>query len=224
MCQTAISLDDVTGVVVDAAVKLHKALGPGLLESVYELVLARDLHRKGLLVERQKPVSFEFDGMKFDDAFRVDLLVASCVVVEIKSVERPAPVHAKQLLTYLRLMNLPVGLLINFGAPILKQGLQRVVNGLAPSASPRLRVNQPSAARTRKNESRGGAERTCQTARSVHHAGVTVAPQSEQPRGVVCSLRVFASLRESNGARMRVDFRKESGAYPLGFRPTLSCY
>lgn len=143
MCQTAISLDDVTGVVVDAAVKLHKALGPGLLESVYELVLARDLHRKGLLVERQKPVSFEFDGMKFDDAFRVDLLVASCVVVEIKSVEKPAPVHAKQLLTYLRLMNLPVGLLINFGAPILKQGLQRVVNGLVPSASPRLRVNQP---------------------------------------------------------------------------------
>ena len=82
--------------------------------------------------------------MKFDDAFRVDLLIESCVVVEIKSVEKPAPVHAKQLLTYLRLMKLPVGLLINFGAPILKQGLQRVVNGLAPSASPRLRVNQSS--------------------------------------------------------------------------------
>lgn len=144
MCQTTRSLDDVTGVIVDAAVKLHMALGPGLLESVYELVLARDLHRRELLVERQKPVSFEYEGMKFDDAFRVDLLIESCVVVEIKSVEKPAPVHAKQLLTYLRLMKLPVGLLINFGAPILKQGLQRVVNGLAPSASPRLRVNQSS--------------------------------------------------------------------------------
>jgi len=142
MCQAARSLDDVTGVIVDAAVKLHKTLGPGLLESVYELVLMRDLQRRGVQVERQKPISFEYDGMRFDDAFRVDMLVESSVVVEIKSVERLAPVHAKQLLTYLRLMKLPVGLLINFGSPILKQGLQRVVNGLAPSASPRLRVNQ----------------------------------------------------------------------------------
>jgi iron complex transport system substrate-binding protein len=135
-------LDDITGVIVDAAVKLHKALGPGLLESVYELVLTRDLQRRGLNVERQKPVSFQYDGMKFDDAFRVDILVESAVVIEIKSVERLAAVHGKQVLTYLRLMNLPVGLLMNFGAPILKEGLQRIVNGLAASASPRLRVNQ----------------------------------------------------------------------------------
>lgn len=142
MCQAARSLDDVTGAIVDAAIKLHKALGPGLLESVYEMVLTRDLQRRGLKVERQKPISFQYDGLEFSDAFRIDLLVGSQVVVEIKSVERLAPVHAKQVLTYLRLTKLPVGLLINFGAPTLKQGLQRIVNGLAASASPRLRVNQ----------------------------------------------------------------------------------
>jgi GxxExxY protein len=136
------SLDDITGEIVDAAVKLHKALGPGLLESVYEMVLTRDLQRRGLQVERQKPVSFQYNGLEFEDAFRIDLLVESKVVVEIKSVERPAPVHGMQVLTYLRLMNLPVGLLLNFGAPTLRQGLQRIVNGLDASASPRLRVNQ----------------------------------------------------------------------------------
>ncbi len=136
------SLDDVTGEIVDAAYKLHTGLGPGLLESVYETVLARDLQRRGLLVERQKKVSFEYDGLHFDDGLRLDLLVESRVVVEIKSVERLLPVHPKQVLTYLRLLNLSVGLLINFGAPTLKEGLKRIVNGLEPSASPRLRVNQ----------------------------------------------------------------------------------
>ncbi len=136
------SLDDVTGAIVDAAYKLHVGLGPGLLESVYEAVLARDLARRGFSVERQHGVAFDYDGMHFDDGLRVDLLIDGQVVVEIKSVERTSPVHAKQLLTYLRLLNLPVGLLINFGQPTLKDGLKRVVNGLARSASPRLRVNQ----------------------------------------------------------------------------------
>ena len=136
------SLDDITGTVVDAAFKLHSKLGPGLLESVYEVILARELARQGFLVERQRPVSFEYDGLVFDDAFRTDLLVNGLVVVEIKSVERSLPVHSKQLLTYLRPMDLRVGLLINFGAPTLKEGIQRIVNGLPPSASPRLRVNQ----------------------------------------------------------------------------------
>ena len=137
-------MDEITGVIVDAAFKLHTGLGPGLLESVYEMVLARELERRGLKVERQKPVSFEFDGMGFDEGFRVDLFVENCVVVELKSVEKLAAVHPKQLLTYLRLMNLPVGLLINFGAATLKEGLSRVVNNYQPcsSASPRLRVNQ----------------------------------------------------------------------------------
>jgi len=137
-------LDELTGIVVDSAYRLHVALGPGLLESVYELVLARDLERRGCRVQRQRPVSFEYDGLRFADAFRVDLLVDETVVVEVKSLERTAAVHAKQVLTYLRLLNLPVGLLVNFGAATLKEGVHRVVNRLEPSASPRLRVNQTS--------------------------------------------------------------------------------
>ena len=135
-------LDDITGAIVDAAVKIHQGLGPGLLESVYESVLAKSLEKRGMKIERQKPISFVFDGIQFDEGFRVDLLVDDRVVVELKSVERLAPVHSKQLLTYIRLMKLPVGLLINFGASTLKEGLHRIVNDLPSSASPRLRVNQ----------------------------------------------------------------------------------
>ena len=142
MTEATRSIDDVTGVIVDAAVRLHKGLGPGLLESVYETVLLRDLLRRGLSVVRQKPVSFDYDGLHFSDGFRIDLLVESRVVVEIKSVERIMPVHSKQVLTYLRLMKLKVGLLINFGAPTLKEGLRRIVNGLEPTESLSLRVNQ----------------------------------------------------------------------------------
>ncbi len=127
-------LDDVTGAIVDAALKIHMDLGPGLLESVYEVVLARALQKRGFCVERQKVIRFEYDGMVFEEGFRTDLLVEDRVVVEIKSAERLAPVHAKQVLTYLRLMNLPVGLLVNFGAATLKEGLQRIVNNLPSSA------------------------------------------------------------------------------------------
>ncbi|HEY3639131.1 MAG TPA: GxxExxY protein [Rhizomicrobium sp.] len=134
-------LDDITGEIVDSAYKLHKDLGPGLLESVYEVILARELERRGLRAARQESVSFDYDGLHFRDCLRVDLLVESRVVVEIKSVERLLPVHPRQLLTYLRLMHLRVGLLINFGAPTFREGLQRIVNELPPSASPRLRVN-----------------------------------------------------------------------------------
>ena len=134
-------VDLVTGDIIDAALKLHRGLGPGLLESVYHVLLARELERRGRRVIRQKIVTFEFDGLIFDDGLRIDLFVDDMVVVELKSVECLADVHRKQLLTYLRLMKLPVGLLINFGAPTLKEGLQRVVNGYRPSsASPRLRV------------------------------------------------------------------------------------
>jgi GxxExxY protein len=134
-------LDDISGAVVDAALRIHQALGPGLLESVYETVLAQQLKRRGFEVQRQRSVSFEFGGMQFDEGFRIDLLVDGRVVVELKSTEKLAPVHSKQLLTYLRLMNLQVGLLINFGASTLKEGLRRVVNGLAATDSPGLRVN-----------------------------------------------------------------------------------
>lgn len=124
--------DRLTGEIVDAALKLHRALGPGLLESVYEALLAKELERRGLHAARQTPISFEYDGLSFRDAFRVDLIVEARVIVELKSVERLAPVHSKQLLTYLRLMDLPVGLLINFGASTLKEGLHRIANSRAP--------------------------------------------------------------------------------------------
>ena len=140
--ETSPALDDITGAIVDAAVKIHMELGPGLLESVYEAVLARALEKRGFHVERQKVIRFEYDGMVFEEGFRTDLLVEGRVVVELKSVEKLAPVHSKQVLTYLRLMNLPVGLLIIFGAATLKEGLHRIVNNLPTSASPRLRVNQ----------------------------------------------------------------------------------
>lgn len=135
-------LDDITGAIVDSAMKIHIDLGPGLLESVYEVVLAKALQKRGLQVERQKAIQFEYDGIVFEEGFRADLLIEGRVIVELKSVEKLAPVHSKQLLTYLRLMNLPVGFLINFGAATLKEGLHRVVNNLPSSASPRLRVNQ----------------------------------------------------------------------------------
>ena len=135
-------LDDITGGIVDASLRIHRDLGPGLLESVYEAVLAQALMRRGFRVERQKTIRFEYDGILFEEGFRADLLVEGCVIVELKSVEKLAPVHSKKLLTYLKLSNKPVGLLINFGAPTLKEGLHRIVNRLPPSASPRLRVNQ----------------------------------------------------------------------------------
>lgn len=138
-------LDDITSAIVDAAIKIHIDLGPGLLESVYETVLANALQKRGFEVERQKVIQFVYDGILFDEGFRVDLLVAGRVIVELKSVEKLAPVHSKQLLTYLRLMNLHVGLLINFGAATLKEGLHRIVNNLPSSASSRLRVNQSEA-------------------------------------------------------------------------------
>jgi len=135
-------LDEITGTIVDSAIQVHRSLGPGLLESVYELVLARLLAEKGFKIERQKIVSFEYQGLLFANAFRIDLLVDDRVIVEIKSVEELAAVHCKQLLTYLRLSELQVGLLINFGSATLKEGLRRIVNHLPPSASPRLRVNR----------------------------------------------------------------------------------
>jgi iron complex transport system substrate-binding protein len=120
--------------ILDAAFTLHRALGPGLLESVYEAILAHDLERQGLRVIRQMPISFDYDGLHFSDAGRIDLLVEGQIVVELKSVERFAPVHPKQVLTYLRLLKLPLGLLINFGMPMLKDGICRIANSYAATS------------------------------------------------------------------------------------------
>ena len=114
------------------------------MESVYEVVLARKLAMLGYNVQRQLPVSFEFEGMSFEGAFKIDLLVEHSLIVEIKSVERLNAAHGKQLLTYLRLTKQPLGLLMNFGGATLREGLRRVVNGHTSFASSRLRVNQSS--------------------------------------------------------------------------------
>lgn len=135
-------IEQISGDVVDVALRLHRELGPGLLESVYEVILASKLAAMGYRVARQLPIDIKFDDLRFDAAFRIDLLVDERLLVEIKSVERLTAAHGKQLLTYLRLTKQPVGLLINFGGATLKEGLRRVVNDYFPSASPRLRVNQ----------------------------------------------------------------------------------
>ena len=135
-------LDDITEAIVDASMKIHRDLGPGLLESVYEAVLARELVRRGFEVTRQQAITFEYDEELFEEGFRADLVVEGRVIVELKSVERLAPVHTKQLLTYLRVTHAQVGLLVNFGAATMREGLHRIVNRLPASASPRLRVNQ----------------------------------------------------------------------------------
>ena len=121
--------NEIGTIIVDEAVRIHKALGPGLLEIVYEAVLARRLEKRGLIVERQKPVSIEFEGEHFDEGFRADLIVNGSVIIELKSVEKVSPVHKKQLLTYLRLTDLKVGYLLNFGDVLMKDGIRRIING-----------------------------------------------------------------------------------------------
>jgi GxxExxY protein len=114
---------------IDCGFRIHKQLGPGLLESVYETVLAAALDKSGLRVERQKPIPIAFEGILIADACRADIVVEDKLIIEIKSLERIAPVHAKQLLTYVRLLEQPVGLLMNFGCETFREGLKRVVNG-----------------------------------------------------------------------------------------------
>lgn len=114
--------------VVDCGYAIHRDLGPGLLESVYETLLAHSLEERGIKAERQRPIAFEYKGRRFDDGFRADLLIEGQLLVELKSVEKLAAVHTKQTLTYLRLMNLPLGILMNLGAATFKEGVQRVLN------------------------------------------------------------------------------------------------
>ena len=121
-------LESLAKIVVDCGFKLHRDLGPGMLESVYEQLLAASLERVGLTVEQQVAVPIRYDGIIIDNAFRIDLLINRKLIVEIKSVEKHSPVHAKQLLTYLRLMHLPLGLLMNFGMATFKEGVSRLAN------------------------------------------------------------------------------------------------
>jgi GxxExxY protein len=122
--------NDVGTVIVDAAVAIHRGTGPGLLESVYEAVLAMELRRRGLHVRRQVPVRISYEGITFKKGFRADLVVEDLVIVELKSVERVLPAHLKQVQTYLKLSGCKLGYLLNFGAPLMKSGIVRCVNGL----------------------------------------------------------------------------------------------
>ena len=122
--------NEIANRIMDASFHIHRELGPGLLESVYEAVLAKKLTDFGLVVERQLPVAICFEGVTFDEGFRADLVVGKKVIVELKSVDKLQSVHFKQLLTYLRLTDCRLGLLINFGELLLKDGFKRVVNGM----------------------------------------------------------------------------------------------
>jgi iron complex transport system substrate-binding protein len=136
------NLENIAGIVVDTAFHLHKDLGPGLFESVYEPVLAKLLMDRGLRVVRQISVPIHYQGLSFDEGFRADLIVEECFLIELKSVENLAPVHFKQALTYLRLMNFQMGFLINFGSPTFTEGIKRIVNHHHESSSSPLRIHQ----------------------------------------------------------------------------------
>jgi GxxExxY protein len=122
--------NEIAKIIVDSAYHVHRKLGPGLLESVYEVILVHELKKRGLEVERQVSVAIVFEGIKFDEGFRADIIVEDKVIVELKSIEKVMPVHKKQLLTYLRLDDKRLGLLINFGSELIRNGISRVVNGL----------------------------------------------------------------------------------------------
>jgi GxxExxY protein len=122
--------NEISAVVVDVCYKIHVKLGPGLLESVYEAILYHELAKRGLSVERQKPLPVLWDGIKLDIGFRSDLIINNKVILEIKSIEQITDIHAKQVLTYLKITKMKLGLLINFNVPIIKFGIKRVVSNL----------------------------------------------------------------------------------------------
>jgi GxxExxY protein len=137
-------IDSLARIAVDAAFHIHQDIGPGLLESVYESIIAASLRRVGLKVDRQKPIDIEYDGLKVREAFRIDLLLNDVLVLELKSSEQMHPLYSKQVLTYIRLMRLPLGLLLNFGLPTMREGVRRVINNHRLLAPSRLGVSHSS--------------------------------------------------------------------------------
>ncbi|MFO1256628.1 MAG: GxxExxY protein [Sphingomonadaceae bacterium] len=125
-------IDEMSAIVVDEAIGIHREFGPGLFESVYESVLAGRLGSRGLRVDRQVAIQAVFDGQHFDAAFKIDILVEGALILEIKAVDQLTKAHAKQLLTYLRIMKQPVGLLLNFNGATMKEGIRRLVNDYQP--------------------------------------------------------------------------------------------
>lgn len=135
-------VEAVASAAIDCGLKIHKALGSGLLEGAYEAILADALVRRGLRVDRQRPVPIIFEGVTVEHGFRADLIVENALLIELKSVERLSPAHGKQVLTYLRFLNLHIGLLMNFGAPTFREGLKRVVNGHVDVGASPLNINR----------------------------------------------------------------------------------
>ena len=121
--------NEIGRIIVDCAVRLHMAIGPGLLETVYEVLLAYKLQQAGLKVKRQVPIAIEFDGIRFDEGFRADMVVEDKVIVELKSVESVSKAHKKQVLTHLKLTGMKLGFLLNFGEAVMKDGIHRIING-----------------------------------------------------------------------------------------------
>lgn len=122
--------NDIGTRVIDTAIAIHRELGPGLLESVYEIVLAHELRNRELSVKRQVPISIEYKGLRFDEGFRADILIDDKVIVEVKSVEKVTAAHKKQVQTYLKLTGCKLAYLLNFGEALMKDGITRCVNGL----------------------------------------------------------------------------------------------
>jgi GxxExxY protein len=122
------NLETLIQLVFDISMQIHRDVGPGLIESVYERVLTNKLQEHGIKVNRQQPVPINIYGVQYEDAFRYDLFLNDILLIEIKSLEKLGPVHNKQVLTYIRLMNLPYGLLLNFGCEIFRQSMRRIIN------------------------------------------------------------------------------------------------
>lgn len=130
------NINEISGAIIDCSMKIHKSLGPGLLESVNQGILMSELRKTGLIVEKEVPSPVNWDGHIIDESFRADLIINGQVLVELKSIERLEPAHSKQVLTYLKITKLPLGLLINFDAPYLKEGITRLVNNLPEDKNP----------------------------------------------------------------------------------------
>ena len=136
--------NEITGSIVDAAFHVHQTIGPGPLESAYEIILDHELRQRGLHVVRQQLVPIRYGGIELEARFRADLIVENCICVELKSIEKLAPVHSKQLLTYLRLLDFRLGLICNFGSELFKDGIVRVINSSSLRASAPLRESSSS--------------------------------------------------------------------------------
>ncbi len=137
-------IEELARLTIDCGLKIHKDLGPRLLEPVYEAVLASSLVKLGIKADRQVPIGIEYEGLAFAEGFRADLLIDNRLIVEVKSVDRLMPVHGKQVLTYLRLTRRALGVLLNFGGSTFREGIRRIVNNHTDVSSSRLRVNQSS--------------------------------------------------------------------------------